>query len=174
MLDGMNRPLSILVWSVVSLLAAGATAVVAMGDTGILFNCRGDYYSLVQGDANALEPGKRPRSTLQSTLVMKDGQPYAILGSPGGDDQVMGIPRGSFNNLNRLNHQVSKTGSAEVRPAPQFSATSPNRPSSPGGSPSGRSSSQGSAPARSSSMPSSMGRSAPAGHSAGGGGVPHK
>jgi len=62
---------------------------VVMGDTGILFNCRGDYYSLVQGDANALEPGKRPRSTLQSTLVMKDGQPYAILGSPGGDDQVM-------------------------------------------------------------------------------------
>jgi gamma-glutamyltranspeptidase/glutathione hydrolase len=62
---------------------------VVMGDTGILFNCRGDYYSLVQGEANALEPGKRPRSTLQSSLVMKDGQPYAILGSPGGDDQVM-------------------------------------------------------------------------------------
>ena len=62
---------------------------VVMGDTGILFNCRGDYYSLVRGEANALAPGKRPRSTLQSTLVMKDGQPYAILGSPGGDDQVM-------------------------------------------------------------------------------------
>jgi gamma-glutamyltranspeptidase/glutathione hydrolase len=62
---------------------------VVMGDTGILFNCRGDYYSLVRGEANALEPGKRPRSTLQSTLVMKDGQPYAILGSPGGDGQVM-------------------------------------------------------------------------------------
>ena len=62
---------------------------VVMGDTGILFNCRGDYYSLNRGEANALEPGKRPRSTLQSTLVMKDGQPYAILGSPGGDGQVM-------------------------------------------------------------------------------------
>src|SRR5438477_1139368 len=62
---------------------------VVMGDTGILFNCRGDYYSLVRGEANALEPGKRPRSTLQSTLVMKDGEPYAILGSPGGGDQVM-------------------------------------------------------------------------------------
>jgi gamma-glutamyltranspeptidase / glutathione hydrolase len=62
---------------------------VVMGDTGILFNCRGDYYSLFRGEANALEPGKRPRSTLQSTLVMKDGQPYAILGSPGGDDQVI-------------------------------------------------------------------------------------
>jgi gamma-glutamyltranspeptidase / glutathione hydrolase len=62
---------------------------VVMGDTGIIFNCRGDYYSLVRGEANALEPGKRPRSTLQSTLIMKDDQPYAILGSPGGDDQVM-------------------------------------------------------------------------------------
>ena len=62
---------------------------VVMGDTGIIFNCRGDYYSLVRGEANALEPGKRPRSTLQSTLIMKDGQPYALMGSPGGDDQVM-------------------------------------------------------------------------------------
>src|SRR5581483_8271351 len=56
---------------------------VVMGNTGILFNCRGDYYSLVRGEANALEPGKRPRSTLQSTLIMKDGQPFGILGSPG-------------------------------------------------------------------------------------------
>jgi len=62
---------------------------VVMGNTGIIFNCRGDYYSLVRGEANSLEPGKRPRSTLQSTLMMKDGQPFAILGSPGGDDQVM-------------------------------------------------------------------------------------
>jgi gamma-glutamyltranspeptidase/glutathione hydrolase len=62
---------------------------VVMGDTGIIFNCRGDYYSLARGEANALEPGKRPRSTLQSTLVMKDSQPFMITGSPGGDDQVM-------------------------------------------------------------------------------------
>ncbi|HLV86327.1 MAG TPA: gamma-glutamyltransferase [Candidatus Sulfotelmatobacter sp.] len=71
-----------------SLHSSFGTGVV-MGDTGIIFNCRGDYYSLVRGEANALEPGKRPRSTLQSTLVMKDGQPWAILGSPGGDDQTM-------------------------------------------------------------------------------------
>ena len=71
-----------------SLHSAFGTGVV-MGNTGIIFNCRGDYYSLVRGEANALAPGKRPRSTLQSTLVMKQGQPYAIMGSPGGDDQVM-------------------------------------------------------------------------------------
>jgi FecR protein len=36
----------------------------------------------------------------------------------------MGIPRGSLENLNHLNHQVAKSGFAEVRPAPQFSTTS--------------------------------------------------
>ncbi|HKW02718.1 MAG TPA: gamma-glutamyltransferase [Vicinamibacterales bacterium] len=62
---------------------------IVIADLGIIFTCRGDYYSLVPGEVNALEPGKRPRSTLQSTLVMKDGQPLMILGSPGGDDQIM-------------------------------------------------------------------------------------
>jgi gamma-glutamyltranspeptidase/glutathione hydrolase len=71
-----------------SLHSSWGTGVV-MGDLGFIFNCRGDYYSLVPGEANALAPGKRPRSTLQSTLVMKDGEPFMILGSPGGDDQVM-------------------------------------------------------------------------------------
>ena len=71
-----------------SLHSSFGTGVV-MGDTGIIFNCRGDYYSLERGEANALEPGKRPRSTLQSTLIVKDGEPFGILGSPGGDDQVM-------------------------------------------------------------------------------------
>ncbi len=71
-----------------SLHSAFGTGIV-MGETGIIFNCRGDYYSLIPGEANALAPGKRPRSTLQSTLVMKDGQPHMVLGSPGGDDQIM-------------------------------------------------------------------------------------
>jgi gamma-glutamyltranspeptidase/glutathione hydrolase len=69
-------------------LHSGFGTGVVMGDLGFIFNCRGDYYSLVAGEANALQPGKRPRSTLQSTLVMKDGRPFMIVGSPGGDDQV--------------------------------------------------------------------------------------
>ena len=62
---------------------------IVMGDLGFILNCRGDYFSLTPGHANALAPGKRPRSTLQSTLVLKDGHPFMLLGSPGGDDQVM-------------------------------------------------------------------------------------
>jgi gamma-glutamyltranspeptidase / glutathione hydrolase len=69
-------------------LHSGFGTGVVMADLGFIFNCRGDYYSLVAGEANALAPGKRPRSTLQSTLVTKDNQPFLIVGSPGGDDQV--------------------------------------------------------------------------------------
>ena len=70
-------------------LHSGFGTGVVVGDLGFIFNCRGDYYSLVKGEANALEPGKRPRSTLQSTLVMKDDRPFMVVGSPGGDDQIM-------------------------------------------------------------------------------------
>lgn len=34
--------------------------------------------------ANRLEPGKRPRSSMAPTIVMKDGKPYMAVGSPGG------------------------------------------------------------------------------------------
>ena len=37
----------------------------------------------------------------------------------------LGIPRGSINHLNRVNQEVVKRGSAQVRPAPPFSASSP-------------------------------------------------
>ncbi|MDR0435296.1 MAG: gamma-glutamyltransferase family protein [Propionibacteriaceae bacterium] len=36
---------------------------------------------------SALTPGKRPRTTLTPTLVLKDGHPVMALGSPGGDQQ---------------------------------------------------------------------------------------
>jgi gamma-glutamyltranspeptidase/glutathione hydrolase len=70
-------------------LHSGFGSGIVIADLGLIFNCRGDYYSLVPGEANALEPGKRPRSTLQATLVTKDGEPFMVTGSPGGDDQVM-------------------------------------------------------------------------------------
>ena len=34
--------------------------------------------------ANRLEPGKRPRSSMAPTIVMKDGKPFIAVGSPGG------------------------------------------------------------------------------------------
>ncbi|MCR9135577.1 MAG: gamma-glutamyltransferase [Alphaproteobacteria bacterium] len=34
--------------------------------------------------ANRVEPGKRPRSSMSPTIIMKDDEPYAAIGSPGG------------------------------------------------------------------------------------------
>lgn len=34
--------------------------------------------------ANRVEPGKRPRSSMSPTIIMKDDKPYAAIGSPGG------------------------------------------------------------------------------------------
>jgi len=70
-------------------LHSGFGTKIVLGELGFSLNCRGDYFSLVPGHANALAPGKRPRSTLQGTLVTKDGKPFLVTGSPGGDDQCM-------------------------------------------------------------------------------------
>ena len=42
---------------------------------------------LETGGPATLEPGKRPRTTLTPTMVLKDGRAVAALGSPGGDQQ---------------------------------------------------------------------------------------
>ncbi len=41
-------------------------------------------YGLLQGAANAIAPGKRPLSSMTPTILLKDGKPYLVLGSPGG------------------------------------------------------------------------------------------
>ena len=41
-------------------------------------------YGLIQGEANAIEPGKRPLSAMAPTIVLKDRKLFLVLGSPGG------------------------------------------------------------------------------------------
>ena len=43
-----------------------------------------NMYGLIQGPANAIEPGKRPLSAMAPTIVLKDGKLFLVLGSPGG------------------------------------------------------------------------------------------
>ena len=42
---------------------------------------------LSRSSPSALTPGKRPRTTLSPTLLLRDGRPVAALGTPGGDQQ---------------------------------------------------------------------------------------
>jgi gamma-glutamyltranspeptidase/glutathione hydrolase len=41
-------------------------------------------YGLIGFEANAPGPGKRPLSSMTPTIVLKDGKPYLVTGSPGG------------------------------------------------------------------------------------------
>ena len=69
------------------------TGYVAPG-TGILLNNEMDdfsakpgvpnAYGLIGGEANAVEGGKRPLSSMSPTIVTKDGKPWLVTGSPGG------------------------------------------------------------------------------------------
>jgi gamma-glutamyltranspeptidase/glutathione hydrolase len=60
---------------------------VIAGDTGIPFGTRLQTLLLTPGHPNELKPGKRPRVTLSPTMVLKDGQPYIAMSTPGGDNQ---------------------------------------------------------------------------------------
>jgi gamma-glutamyltranspeptidase/glutathione hydrolase len=69
-------------------------AKVIAGDTGFFLNDEMDDFTakpgnanafgLVQGAANAIQPEKRPLSSMNPVLMSKDGRPFLLLGSPGG------------------------------------------------------------------------------------------
>ena len=43
-----------------------------------------NMFGLVQGEANAIAPGKRPLSSMTPTIVLKDGKLFMTAGAPGG------------------------------------------------------------------------------------------
>jgi gamma-glutamyltranspeptidase/glutathione hydrolase len=69
-------------------------AKVIAGETGFFLNDEMDdftakpgvpnLFGLVQGTANAIAPGKRPLSSMTPTMVLKDGKPVLVVGTPGG------------------------------------------------------------------------------------------
>ncbi len=69
-------------------------AKVMAAGTGVLLNNEMDdfttqagapnLYGLVQGEPNAIAPGKRPLSSMAPTIVSQNGKPLLVLGTPGG------------------------------------------------------------------------------------------
>jgi gamma-glutamyltranspeptidase/glutathione hydrolase len=76
-------------------------ARVTAAKTGVLLNDEMDdftakigvanMYGLVQGQANAIAPGKRPLSSMSPTIVTKDGKPVMVLGTPGGSRIITAV-----------------------------------------------------------------------------------
>jgi gamma-glutamyltranspeptidase len=69
-----------------SLYFSFGSAVVA-GDTGILLQNRGAYFSLNPNHVNCLQPHKRTFHTLMASMTFKEGRPYMIFGTSGADGQ---------------------------------------------------------------------------------------
>ncbi|WP_339428227.1 MULTISPECIES: gamma-glutamyltransferase [unclassified Pseudomonas] len=69
-------------------------AGVMASKTGVILNDEMDdftvkvgvpnMYGLVQGEANAIAPGKAPLSSMSPTIVTKDGKTVMVVGTPGG------------------------------------------------------------------------------------------
>jgi gamma-glutamyltranspeptidase / glutathione hydrolase len=53
------------------------------------------------GDPNRLEPGKRPRSSMSPTILLKNGKPALALGSPGGSTIITTVLQMVFNRVDR-------------------------------------------------------------------------
>ncbi|MES2184538.1 MAG: gamma-glutamyltransferase [Pseudomonadota bacterium] len=51
----------------------------------------GNQFGLVQGEANAIAPGKRPLSSMSPTIVSRDGKPVLVVGSPGGSRIITAV-----------------------------------------------------------------------------------
>jgi gamma-glutamyltranspeptidase / glutathione hydrolase len=50
-----------------------------------------NMFGLVQGEANAIQPGKRPLSSMTPTIVTKDGKLYLVAGAPGGSRIITAV-----------------------------------------------------------------------------------
>ncbi|WGD56819.1 gamma-glutamyltransferase [Bradyrhizobium sp. CB1650] len=76
-------------------------AKVMAAKTGVLLNDEMDdftakvgvpnLYGLVQGEANAIAPGKRPLSSMSPTIVTKDGKTVMVVGTPGGSRIITAV-----------------------------------------------------------------------------------
>ena len=65
--------------------------------------------------ANAIAPGKRPLSSMSPTIVSKDGEPFMVIGSPGGA-RIIGYVAQTL--LGLLGHEVRwSDGEVSVTPA---------------------------------------------------------
>jgi gamma-glutamyltranspeptidase len=69
-----------------SLYAAFGSGVVA-GNTGVMLQNRGSYFSLDPSHPNRLMPGKIPMHTLIASMTKRDGKLWSVLGCQGADGQ---------------------------------------------------------------------------------------
>lgn len=54
-------------------------------NTGVVMNCQMRGFFIGEGKSNSVSGGKKPLSSMSPTIILKDGKPFAVLGTPGGN-----------------------------------------------------------------------------------------
>jgi gamma-glutamyltranspeptidase/glutathione hydrolase len=82
---------------------------VVIPETGVLMNNQMDdfsaqpgvpnAYGLVGSEANSIQPGKRPLSSMSPTIVLKAGKPVMTIGAAGGPMIITQVTQGIINHL---------------------------------------------------------------------------
>ncbi|MDB5808409.1 MAG: gamma-glutamyltransferase [Betaproteobacteria bacterium] len=105
-----------------SLSNAFGSCVVA-GETGITLNNRaGRGFSLDPAHPNCIAPGRRTMHTLNAYMVYRDGQPWLVGGTPGGDQQTQWNTQ-MISNL--IDHGMSVQQAVEAPRFHSFPGTDP-------------------------------------------------
>jgi gamma-glutamyltranspeptidase / glutathione hydrolase len=73
------------------------TGGVIAGNTGVGLSTRGEQFWLDKNRAAQIRPRSRPRYTLTPSLVLRDGEPFLAIGTPGGDNQEQTILQALLN-----------------------------------------------------------------------------
>lgn len=66
---------------------------------GVMINNEMTDFDFTPGSVNEVQPGKKPRSSMTPTIVLKSGKPYLILGSPGGSSIILSVTQVLMNVL---------------------------------------------------------------------------
>lgn len=64
---------------------------------GFMLNNELTDFDAIPGGVNQVEPGKRPRSSMTPTMVLKDGKPFLSIGSPGGSTIIASVSQTILN-----------------------------------------------------------------------------
>ncbi len=100
--------------SITTTLNGGFGSKVFVAEAGFLLNNEMDdfsikpgvpnYYGLIGGEANAIQPGKRMLSSMTPTIVAKDGKLKMVVGTPGGSTIITSVFQTI---LNVIDHQMN-------------------------------------------------------------------
>jgi gamma-glutamyltranspeptidase / glutathione hydrolase len=90
---------------------------------GFLLNNELTDFSTVYdpADPNRIQPGKRPRSSMSPTIVLRDGKPFMALGSPGGSTIITTVLQML---VNRIDLRMDLPGAIAAPRATQRNTTS--------------------------------------------------